>query len=366
MNWIRYITLPRSQTSLRWFIHRSGNICMMSELWYKKNKFEKVAQSWISFLPLISKRSRETPLPPQGCASCLCRCSKGSGYSSDSACSRGKTLVFPRLRQFLELQLFCQTCFCMERNFLLIIFLNIFQKLWMLLLLLSLPNIIRAACCLRSCHPTSSAPPSSGCTALALSPPPPSSGPMMNLHCPVPQTSLLHHPDRVEGGGCLHQPPEDPHWSMPCLAVRDTVADRQSPAWRPGWSPFAKAVQLLSSGSHFPTRWFLHLQLRCRQETVQEQFLPPWGGGGFARPGPATPSSLLQTRYPQRHQTLPTRLDLWPFSSKLTPELGGSTVEVHFWKLLSRCTQRPHLVLILCCTVSVYQPLWIQNKLVLS
>jgi hypothetical protein len=38
-------------------------------------------------------------------------------YSSDSVHSRGKTLVFPRLRQFLVLQLCCQINLCKMKNF---------------------------------------------------------------------------------------------------------------------------------------------------------------------------------------------------------------------------------------------------------
>jgi hypothetical protein len=49
-------------------------------------------------------------------------------YSSASVQSQGKTLVFPRLRQFLALQLTCPMNFCKETNFLLIQLLKNFYK----------------------------------------------------------------------------------------------------------------------------------------------------------------------------------------------------------------------------------------------
>jgi hypothetical protein len=70
-------------------------------------------------------------------------------YSLDFMHSRGKTRVFPLLRQFLE------WVFTWRRN----VVDNIskqFWKLWMLLHFLSLASIIWVACCLRSCQLTSS------------------------------------------------------------------------------------------------------------------------------------------------------------------------------------------------------------------
>jgi hypothetical protein len=112
-------------------------------------------------------RMRFVPVPPRqiGLRSC-------PGCSLGSVRSRGKTLVFPQLRQFLKLQLFCKMSFCMEKNFLLIIFVIICQKLQILLLFLSLTKVIRAACYLRTCQhpPISSELPSSGSTAAVSSP----------------------------------------------------------------------------------------------------------------------------------------------------------------------------------------------------
>ncbi len=91
-------------------------------------------------------------------------------YSLNSARSRGKKLVFPQLRQFLELQLFCQMSLHGKNFSVDNIYKNLSKNLWMLLLLLFLANKIWAACCLRSCQPTSSMLPSSGCTSAASSP----------------------------------------------------------------------------------------------------------------------------------------------------------------------------------------------------
>jgi hypothetical protein len=65
----------------------------------------------------------------------------GPLYSSDSAHSRGKILVFSRLRQFFALQLGCLMNFCKLKKFLLSPLSKIFQKLWMPLLLLCLGTI---------------------------------------------------------------------------------------------------------------------------------------------------------------------------------------------------------------------------------
>jgi hypothetical protein len=63
-------------------------------------------------------------------------------YSSDSEHSRGKTLVFPRLRQFLVHKLSCQMNFCKIMNFQLTPLSKIFPKLCMFLLLLCLGTIL--------------------------------------------------------------------------------------------------------------------------------------------------------------------------------------------------------------------------------
>jgi hypothetical protein len=68
--------------------------------------------------------SRETALPPQGCASCpRWRFNLGRGDPLSSTASirrREKTQVFPQLKQFLEPPFCCLTNFCKMKNFLLI------------------------------------------------------------------------------------------------------------------------------------------------------------------------------------------------------------------------------------------------------
>ncbi len=82
-------------------------------------------------------------------------------YSSDSEHSRGKTLVFPRLRQFSVHKSSCQTNYCKMMNFQLTPLSKIFPKPRMFLLLLCLGTIL-APTCPASCQPICSPPPSSG------------------------------------------------------------------------------------------------------------------------------------------------------------------------------------------------------------
>jgi hypothetical protein len=82
-------------------------------------------------------------------------------YSSDSEPSRGKTLVFPWLRQFSVPKLSCQMNFCKMMNFQLTLLSNIFPKPCMSLLLLCLGTIL-ALTCPASCQPSCSPPPHLG------------------------------------------------------------------------------------------------------------------------------------------------------------------------------------------------------------
>ncbi len=81
-------------------------------------------------------------------------------YSLASVHSREKTLVFPRLRQFLALQLSCPMNFCKETNFLLMKLTKNQKKLWMLLHFLC-PGTIPVPRCRLSCQ-------MSCCTSLLL------------------------------------------------------------------------------------------------------------------------------------------------------------------------------------------------------
>ncbi len=87
-------------------------------------------------------------------------------YSSDSEHSRGKTLVFPWLRQFSVPKLSCQMNFCKIMNFQLMLLSTVFPKHCMFLLLLCL-GIIIALTCLSSCQPSCSPPSSSASVGVA-------------------------------------------------------------------------------------------------------------------------------------------------------------------------------------------------------
>ncbi len=79
-------------------------------------------------------------------------------YSSDSKGSWGKTLVFPRLRQFSVPKLCCQMNFCKIMSFQYILLSKFFLKPCMFRHLLCLGTIL-ALTCWASCQPSCSPPP---------------------------------------------------------------------------------------------------------------------------------------------------------------------------------------------------------------
>jgi hypothetical protein len=121
-------------------------------------------------------------------------------YSSDSERSRGKTLVFPRLRQFSVPTLSCQMNFCKMMSFQLILLSTNFPILCMFLLLLCLGTIPAP-----SCQPSCSPPPSFGSIRAASSHLFSRSTTAPTLFCAA--ALLLHHSSRVTGRGGCSQPP---------------------------------------------------------------------------------------------------------------------------------------------------------------
>jgi hypothetical protein len=87
-------------------------------------------------------------------------------YSLDSEHSRGKTLVFPWLRQFSVHKLSCQMNFCKMMSFQLTPLSTNLPKPCMFLLLPCLGTIL-APSCLASCQPSCSPPPLSGSVEVA-------------------------------------------------------------------------------------------------------------------------------------------------------------------------------------------------------
>ncbi len=265
------------------------------------------------------------------------------GYSSDSVHSQGKRLVFPRLRQFLELQLFCQMSFCMEKNFLLTIFLKNSHVGGSCFL--SLSNIIQVACCLRSCQPTSFTPPLSGCTKALMYPP--SSAPTVSCAGdPSPSPSESGHGMRSFPSAAWRPT----RMRTPRLAVRNAAADIEALAWQPSQLPPAQAVQLFASRSCFQTCCFLHLQLGHCQVTVQEPFFShppgglgmPWTGYTFNASKDAVPAAPADPA----HEVRPLKSS----PPHCCPAIHSDN----------------YLGLVLCCTVPVYKLVCIPNKLVLS
>ncbi len=235
---------------------------------------------------------------------------------------RGKTLVFPWLRQFLALQLCCLRNFCKTKKCQLTLLSKIFLKPCMFLLFLCLGTIL-APSCRTSCQATSSPPPSSGSVGAASSHP---------FNCsttaPTPSCAADPAPSPSELGLGMRSSPSATSrlaWPRtPHLAARVAATDCQVRT---------QEIPRQPSGSRFQTRWFLHLPLRRRHETVPEPFSNP------AR-------RFLHTRDRRRHHRCHRRgthpvnghrhrgwtSDL--FSSLPRPELGGSPVDtcVHPWR----------------------------------
>ncbi len=161
-----------------------------------------------------------------------------------SAHSRGKTLVFPRLKQFLVLPLCCLMNFCKMKKFQLILLSKIFQKLRMFLLFLCLGTIL-ALCCRASCQLSFSPLPSSGSVLAASLHPFSRSTTAPVLFCvadPAPSPS-------DSGPGTRSSPSASLRLARPrtpSLAARAAAADR--------WALAQAALPQPKSGSHFQTR----------------------------------------------------------------------------------------------------------------
>ncbi len=230
-------------------------------------------------------------------------------YSSASMHSRGKTLVIPRWRQFLALQLsFLTNFFYKEMNFLLMELLKNLEKLWMLLF--PCPGTIPVSSCRSSCQTSCCAPPSSGCATVASS-------------------CLSTAPTAAPTLSCSVDPAPSPSESgrgtrMPHLEARDVAADR--------WTS-TQVVLLPPSGSCLQTLWFLCLlYLRRRQVTVQELFFRSWTGflhalDRWCHPSLHSSGTCAASGHLLREWTSGLS------SSRSTLELRGSPVEtwLHPW-----------------------------------
>jgi hypothetical protein len=185
--------------------------------------------------------------------------------SSDSEHSRGKTLVFPRLRQFSVPKLSCQMNFCKMMNFQLTPLSRNFPKLCMFLLLLCLGTIL-APSCPASCQLSCSPPPSSGSVGAAWFHPFSRSTMAPTWFCaaaPAPSPSESGRETRWLPSAALRLArPRTPR-----LAARIATVDRRVRA---------QAVLPQPSGSRSQTHWSLHLLLLLRcHVTVPEPFSFP-------------------------------------------------------------------------------------------
>jgi hypothetical protein len=229
-----------------------------------------------SFDCTAASKTRFTHVPPQqhGPRSYpLC--------SLDSEHNRGKTLVFPQLRQFLVHKLSCQINFCKMTNFQLTPLSKNFPKPCMFLLLLFLGTIL-APICLASCQLSYSPPSSSGSVEAAW---------FHHFSCsttaPTQSCATAPAPSPSEPG-CMMR------WSQACTAADATHGSPRRhgrlPGSHPGGPAATKRVSFsdpLVSSPSFP------LPPRDGPGIV---FLP--GEEVFACPGPAAPSQVPQTQVP--------------------------------------------------------------------
>jgi hypothetical protein len=189
-----------------------------------------------------------------------------------------KTLVFPRLRQFLALQLCCLMNFCKMKKCQLMLLSKIFQKLCMCLLFLCLGTIL-APSCRMSCQGTFSPPPSSGSVGAA------SSHPFSrSMTTPTPS--------------CAADPATSPSESGPRTRSSPSAASRL--AWP---RTLCLAARVAAA------------ECQVRTQAVLGFFTFPSGTATrrsriLARLGPAAPLQVPQTRYPSCQRAPPKRLDL--------------------------------------------------------
>ncbi len=186
-------------------------------------------------------------------------------YSSESEHSRGKTLVFPRLRQFSVHKLSCQMNFCKMMNFQMTPLSKNFWKPCIFLPLLCLGTIL-APTCPASCQPSCSPPPSSGSFGAAWFHPFSRSMTAPTRSCgavPAPSPSVSGLRTRWLPSAVLRLT----QLRTPRLAARVAAADRRTRV---------QAVLLQPSGSRFQTCCFFHLLLHQRcHVTVPEPFSYP-------------------------------------------------------------------------------------------
>jgi hypothetical protein len=157
---------------------------------------------------------------------------------------------------------------------------------------------ILAPCCPASCQPRSSPPPSSASVGAAWSH-------LCSRYttAPTPSCAVAPAPSPSELGHGMRSSPSATsrparQWT-PSLAARIAAADR--------WAR-AQAVRPQPSGSRFQTAGVYTFPSGAASIRSRNRF--PTREEVFARPGPATPSQVPQTRYPSRQRAPPQRLDL--------------------------------------------------------
>jgi hypothetical protein len=187
-----------------------------------------------------------------------------------------------------------------------------------------------------SCQRSSSPPPRLGPSWQCHSTP--SAALQRSLWRSGPQTPLLHHQSQVLGRGHCCQPPQG---LLSHAAAADCGVRTQAALPQP-------------SGSHFQTRWFLHLPLRCSHETVPETFSYLGRRLLHAREGMtggAIPGSTDTVPVPSTG----TATEVGPLTS--SPSSRGQSMGEALWRAGYTPADRPTSwgVLHHPCTVPVYK-----------
>jgi transposase InsO family protein len=241
--------------------------------------------------------------------------------SSDSEHSRGKTLVFPLLRQFLALPLCCLMNFCKNKEMSVDAIIKNFSKT-LHVPAVSLPRHNSSAQ-LPDKLPGNllSVPLVWVCRGSAIPPLQPLYDSPYAVLRRGPAPSQSESGPETRSSPSVASRPARPR--TPCLAVRVAMADRRVRA---------QVVLPQPRGSRFQTRWFLHLPLQRRHKTVPEPFSYPARRFLHARDWRRHHRCHKRSTRPvngHRHRGWTSDL----FSSRPRPELGGSPVDtcLHPW-----------------------------------
>jgi hypothetical protein len=130
---------------------------------------------------------------------------------------------------------------------------------------------------------------------------------------------------------------------MPSLAAPDFAAEHQAQEQQLHQPPPSQVVQLLPSGSHFQTRWFLHHRSRSSRESAGEPFFSYPAGRFLHAPGRQLFRSLHKggTRSTSGNRLQGLTSDLIRSSSKASAQGGSCGGCLRPWFVARPARQQP-------------------------